>query len=155
MTTPRGSRVARWLPETIAVNPERTLINAACVLMGLSALVQRSPVWDHLWPFAQYEWGAAMFGGGLAALIGMFGQRRTTDRLGLLLITAASLVWALVLFVEYGPRAVLTSLIFLALAGAKVIRLIVTSAVRTKNIQLGELMREGQADDGEPPCSPS
>jgi uncharacterized membrane protein HdeD (DUF308 family) len=145
----------RWLPEVIAVNPERSLINAACALMGLSALVQRSPVWAHLWPFAQYEWGAAMLGGGVAALIGMCAGQRTIDRLGLLLITAASLVWAVVLVVEYGPRAVLTSLIFLALAAAKVVRLLVTAAVRKSNIQLGELMREGQSDDGEPPCSPS
>jgi uncharacterized membrane protein HdeD (DUF308 family) len=155
MNMPRGPRVARWLPETVAVNPERTLINAACVLMGLSALVQHSPVWAQLWPFAQYEWGTAMLIGGVAALVGMVGRQRTVDRLGLLLITAASLVWAVVLLVEYGPRGILTSLIFLALAAAKVIRLIVTSAVRKKNIQLGELMKESQGDDREPPCPPS
>lgn len=151
MTAPRGaaSWLLRHLPETIAVNPERVLINVGVILIGLSVLLgERSPVLNRLWPFPLYEWGAIMVGGGVTVLVGIARRKRTLERLGMILVAAGCLLYAVLLMVVIGWPGVFTAIIFLAIAAAKIIRLVVTSAVRSSNIRIGEQMEE-MPPDGE------
>lgn len=146
---PRGiaARLARHLPETIAINPERSLIDIGCALIGLSALFETGHgVLAHLWPFASYEWGAAMLLGGVAALWGLFHRLRSVERLGQLLILFGSLFFAVVLLTEFSVHAIPTALIFLGIGAAMVVRLIVGAAVRSQIIQLSEQMTK-EADE--------
>lgn len=146
---PRGiaARLVRHLPETIAINPERTLIDLGCALIGLSALFEGSEgVLQHLWPLAQYEWGAAMLLGGMAALWGLFHHQRSTERLGQLLILVGSLFFAIVLVAKDGPPGIITALIFVFIGAAMVVRLIVSAAVRSQIIRLSEQMAAKEAD---------
>lgn len=141
-----AARLARHLPETIAINPERTLIYLGCALIGLSALSDASGrgALRHLWPFAQTEWGVAMLVGGAAGLWGLFKHNRSPERLGQLLLLFGSAFFAVILVVEFGLPGLITALIFLFIALAMVIRLIVGAAAREQNIQVSEEMRQAQ-----------
>lgn len=133
----------RHLPLAIAINPERVLINFACVLIGLSTILgERSTAMASLWPFPLYEWAAVMFVGGGSALYGTLRQERTPERLGMVLLALGCVFYGVLAIIEVGPRGVFTALIFFAIAGAKLIRLTVTSAIRAFRIQLAEAMKE-------------
>lgn len=145
-----AARLMAHLPEPVAANPERILINLGCVLIGLSAIIgQRSPALDRLWPFPLYEWAVTMLIGGLAVLIGVFRSKRTMERLGLILLLAGCLFYAVLLLVVFGWGGAIVSTIFFVIAAAKAVRLVVSSAIRTHNIQVAEEMRDT------PPSPPS
>jgi CHASE2 domain-containing sensor protein len=133
----------RHLPRTIAVHSERVIINGAVALIGLAVLVgNHDGALNRLWPFPLYEWAVTMLVGGVAVLIGMFRDKRSIERLGLILVAVGSLFYAGLLLYAFGSSAIFTAIIFVAIAAAKTIRLVVGSAIRSNNIQLGEQMKE-------------
>lgn len=129
-------RALAFIPRSLASDPERMLINTACVLIGLSVLlINPTPggsVMAH-WPhWFRTEWALSMAGGGMAALIGLPTKHWALERLGVLLIAMSSVVYAFGLFTIFWPRGVFTALIFLGIAGAKTVRFIVSSAARAR-----------------------
>jgi hypothetical protein len=107
-------RLMRRLPEPVATNPERILINLGCVLIGLSAFVgQRSPALDRLWLFPPCEWSVAMITGGLAVLIGMARVKVALERVGYMLILPACLLYGVGMIVGFGWRGVIYGLVFI------------------------------------------
>ena len=135
-----SERVIRWLvlhiPEPVLTAPERVLINFACAAIGLSGLIGARPgSLLALWPrWVVIEWAAAMFLGGLFALVGYWAGRRSMARLGYLLIGIASVVYGVAALVVFGWEALAVALIFLGVAVAKGIRLLVGSAIRNSII---------------------
>lgn len=119
--------------------PERVLINFACILMGLSALLASRPgSLLALWPaWVAYEWAGAMLLGGCSALVGYWNGKRPLARLGYLLIAVASLVYGVGVMVVFGWQGVPIGATFLAIALAKGIRLLVGSAIRNAVIEAG------------------
>jgi hypothetical protein len=137
----RRERAIRWLvrhiPEPILAAPERVLINFACLLIGLSAILAVPPgsllaTWPH---WAALEWASAMMIGGGCALYGYWFGRRSAARLGYMLIGFAAFVYAVAVLLAFGRRGLGVVLIWLAIAAAKGIRLLVGSAVRNAIIQ--------------------
>lgn len=135
MTT-RTARVVRFLvrhiPTPILASPERVLINFACILIGLAGLLGARPgSLLALWPrWVAYEWAAAMLVGGLCALVGYWREKRPLARLGYLLIGVASAVYAVGVIVVFGWQGLSSGVIFLGIAVAKAVRLLVGSAIR-------------------------
>jgi hypothetical protein len=134
------------IPESYALAPERALVNIACILMGSSVLFVSSHSASSLvstWPFwLVLEWGLGMIVGGLACMIGQNKANSPLVRTGQLLIAACCLFYAFDLVFTFGARAVLTAVIFLCLAIAKLIRICVSSAVRAG------LLKKQQENDG-------
>lgn len=126
------TKLARRFPNPILEDPERVLINAACVLIGLGALLTVRPgSLLALWPrWVAVEWAVAMLVGGACALFGFLRGKRSMARLGYLLIAAASVVYGVGVMIVFGWQGLPPGLIFIGLAAAKVIRLLVGSARR-------------------------
>lgn len=129
------------IPERVAAAPERVCINVVCVLIGVSVLASkpRSPVWS-----AQINrvWAIAMVIGGAAALIGYWNSQQrwwaaSLARTGYLALLVASLPFGFLLLAAFGWRGVPVGLLFLAIAAAKGIRLLVSSAVREQVLRAG------------------
>jgi hypothetical protein len=139
-------RAIRFIPESYALAPERALVNIACVLIGLSVLFVSHHSSESLvarWPFwLVLEWGIGMILGGLAAMIGITRADSPMTRTGQLLIALCCAFYAVDLVLTFGLRAVLTSVIFLSISGAKLIRICVSSAVRAG------LLKKQQENDG-------
>lgn len=139
----KSERLVRWLvqrvPEPILASPERVLINFACILIGTAAFVGARPgSLLALWPrWVAYEWAFAMLLGGTFALVGFWRHRRSIARLGYLLICVASLVYGIGVLVVFGGQGVASGVIFLGIAVAKALRLVLGSAVRNSIIQSG------------------
>lgn len=141
---PRG-RVVHWLvrhiPEPLMAAPERVLINFACLLIGISGLIAVRPgSLLALWPrWVAYEWAAAMLVGGACALFGYWTGRISVARLGYLLICFASLTYGVAVLVVFGKQGAATGVIFLGIAVAKALRLLLGSAIRAAIIETGRL----------------
>jgi hypothetical protein len=139
----RHDRLIKWLvrfiPEPIMAAPERVLINFACVLIGIGGLAGARPgSLLALWPrWVSLEWSVAMLIGGACALTGFWLGKRPLARLGYMLIGVASAVYAIGLAVVFGLQGLAPVLIFLGLAIAKFVRLVVGSAVRASIIEAG------------------
>lgn len=138
----RRERLIRWLatvlPEPIAAAPERVLINFACVLIGLSSLIADRPgSLLSLWPSGIPEaWALSMVIGGGFAIVGYWNNpaRRwanSVERLGYLLILLATLIYGIGVIVVFGWQGVPSGVIFLGIAFAKAMRLLITSAFRS------------------------
>jgi uncharacterized membrane protein HdeD (DUF308 family) len=135
MTHPPGDwagRILLRLPFPLAKTPERVLINLACSMLGLAALLRVRP--DSIlatfpW-WVAYEWGAFMFLGGIFALYGYWRERMSIERLGYLLVCFACLFYGIVVIARFGWAGVFPGGIYLAIAASKIVRLLVTSAAR-------------------------
>lgn len=131
----RGERlviaVTNSLPSWLLGQPERVLINFACFLIGLSALIP--PPDNNLlshWPVAgRVIWGGIMIAGSIISVYGSVKLHRAADRLGALSLMSASFFMSFVLFSSVGLRAFLTGTIFLAVAFAKLLRFLRATAV--------------------------
>lgn len=128
-------RALRFVPRAVADAPERVLINAACVLIGLSGVF--TPTQPHTlmatWPhWFAVEWSAGMIVGGVAALVGVSSRQWPLERLGVVLIGICAFVCTISLLLLFWPRGIFTALIFLGIAVAKAVRFIVSSAARAQ-----------------------
>jgi O-antigen ligase len=134
----RGERLVLWitghLPRWLLEQPERVVINVACFLIGVSAMIPPVPAsaLAH-WPTTgRYVWGVAMMVGACFSILGAAKGNRTADRAGALLLGSASLFFAFALFGSVGLRGVLTGIIFLGLFFAKALRFLRSTAVRIR-----------------------
>ena len=125
-------RVLHYVPAPVAEAPERVLVNYACIMIGAAGLVAVRPgSLLELWPpWIAYEWAAAMFFGGLCALVGYLRGKLSLERLGYFLIAIACTAYAVAVLVVFDGSGIFPALIYAAIAVAKVIRLFVTSVTR-------------------------
>lgn len=145
-------RVAARIPRPMLESPERMLINAACVLLGVGALldmVSDPPRIDSLpsvWPATvTLGWATLMIVGGLSALWGQTTTNRVADRAGAFALAGGCAFYGVNLLLIFDGRA-LSSVIFFGIALAKVVRLIRSAATRIRVEQARRLLtEEGQA----------
>jgi hypothetical protein len=143
MSETRGDRTVRrivtWIPRPLAAAPERIVINFACVCIGISAFTAAKPgSLLTLWPrWVVMEWALAMVIGGSCALVGYWKGTRSIERLGYMLIGAASTVYAVAVVIVFGWQGVTTAIIYTGIAISKLVRLLVGSAVRNAVIRAG------------------
>lgn len=127
-----AARTLRFIPEWLALEPERVLINAACVVIGVLALAQ-DPRPDSVvaaWPvWLRVEWALGMAVGGFLVVYG-FVRKRRVGRVGLLSVALCSLFYVGSSFLNFGLDRFLVAIIFLFIALAKLLRLLVSSGVR-------------------------
>lgn len=146
-----SQRLLDVLPEPLAAHPERVLINVAAALIGVSGMVRHEGL-SVIWPsWLIYEWSATMIIGGVAALVGIFRRAtgtRSVERLGVMLILFAALFFGVNVLIFGGTRLLFTGLIFLGIAAAKTIRLLVSGAVRAVILQQAREDDEADAADG-------
>lgn len=144
----RALRLVRRLPIVIVNAPERVILNAAFVLVGLSSfaadtgnsIVSSWPDW------VMYAFALSMIGGGVSVLVGMFRGLTSVERLGYVLVAPACLLYGITALIVRGFPGLPGFLIFLGVAAAKLIRLVISSAERDMTIEYGErLDREGEA----------
>lgn len=144
--------VASWAPvrRIGEFGPERLLINFACVLIGLGALIEPPSEASALaeWPrWFVYEWAAAMLVGGCCALWGITRRQRVTEWLGYVCIGPAAALFGIMSLVQLGTSALRVGLLFLAIAAAKGIRLLLAYAARARFLRSGS----GHTDTGQTP----
>lgn len=138
--------LASWAPVRLVAEfgPERLLLNFACVLIGLGGLIQTPDGLLELWPaWFVYEWSAGMLVGGVCALWGIVGQARTAEWVGYVCIGTAALIYGVSVLVAFGLDAARIGILFLAVALAKGIRLLLSYAARA------QLLRMGREEQGE------
>lgn len=127
--------VASWPPVRLIgeFGPERLLINFACALIGLGALID-PPAGESVlahWPrWFVYEWAGAMLFGGCCALWGITRGHRVGEWLGDVCIGCAAFLFVSLSIAELGVSAVRVSLMFAAIAAAKGVRLLLAYAAR-------------------------
>lgn len=136
--------LTRFLPKKIAEAPERVLINFACVLIGVSALLAERPrsllaVWPDGFPEA---WAVTMVLGGGFVLVGFWNNPRrrwanSIERFGCLMIFAAAVVYGVGVITVFGWQGTPSGVVYLGIAFAKAVRLLVSSAYRSILIQDG------------------
>jgi hypothetical protein len=129
----------------MAVAPERVLVNAACVVIGVATLFGQPAgrlhgVWDDGFIIT---WGIVMMVGGTTALIGYWNYpyrrwSRPVERLGYLGILIAATVYGVGLIIEFGWPGLTGAVLFFGIAASKAIRLVVTSAYRSYLIESGD-----------------
>lgn len=146
----RQERIVGWLatvlPLKIAEAPERVLINVMCVLIGAAVLLSDQS--GRLWPpVVSYVWAVMLIVGGAAALVGYWRNpsgslARPLERLGYLVVGAASLAYGVRALWVVGWAAVPIAGIFLGIAFAKAVRLLVSSAARDSVLRSGEARGE-------------
>jgi len=126
-------RVLVHIPRPLAENPERVLVNVACVLIGIAGLASIRPgSLLALWPlWVSYAWSAVMLTGGLCGLVGYWRGKLPLQRLGMMLIAMACFTYAIALLTVFVGTGFFPAMIFIALGVAKVIRLLVTSVYRS------------------------
>lgn len=152
----RSLRLVRKLPVVIVNAPERVVLNAAFVLVGLSAFVtDTGDAAVSAWPvWVLIAWSGCMIAGGLSVLVGMFRGRTSTERLGYVLVAPACLIYGVSVLWVRGPASIPVFLIFLGLAFAKLIRLVISSAERDMTIEYGQrLDRDAEADPADTPAA--
>lgn len=133
-------RLATWAPirRVGEFGPERLLLNFAFVLMGVGALVEQPSGVLASWPgWFVVEWAVAMAGGGLAALWGITRGSRTAEWIGYVCVGAAALVFAVSCLWVLGWEALRIALLFLAIAAAKGIRLLLNYGARAGYMRTG------------------
>lgn len=139
-------RILRYIPEWLALEPERVLINVACIIIGLIALVKDPNPGSVIsaWPFfLRIEWGLTMIAGAFFVLFSYIKSARSLDRdkggrslgrVGLLAVAACSLFYAGASFLDFGLDRFLVAIIFVFIAFAKLLRLTVSSGVRAHQL---------------------
>lgn len=148
-------RLLKFIPEWLALEPERVLINAACIIIGLLALVREPNPGSVLqgWPlFLRVEWALTLIVGAIFVLLGYIGgadattsddraakNARSMGRVGLLAVAACSLLYAGASFLDFGLDRFLVAVIFIFIAVAKLLRLTVSSGVRAHQLTRPEV----------------
>lgn len=129
--------VANHSPRPVLEQPERVLINIACILIGVSAALPPVPESSIArWPdVGRYIWAGIMIVGALFSLYGVVYYSRIADRLGALIIMMGSLWLGTNLVLLGGARTHITALIFFGIAIAKFFRFIRSLAVQVRVIE--------------------
>lgn len=142
-------RVVRKLPLVIVHSPERVVLNLAFILIGFSGIfADEAGTILATWPaWVLAAWGLGMVSGGASVLWGMFRHLTSVERLGYVLVTPACLVYAFSALWTRGASGLPVFLIFLGLACAKIIRMIISSAARDMTIEYGQRMDREQSDE--------
>jgi hypothetical protein len=125
--------LASWAPIRLVgeYGPERLLLNFGCVLIGIGGLVEEPSGVLESWPaWFVVEWALAMILGGLCALWGIARQSRTVEWVGYVCIGAAALVFGASCLWVLGWEALRVATMFLAIAAAKGVRLLLSYAAR-------------------------
>lgn len=137
-------RLATLIPAKVRAAPERLLINSVCVLIGLAGLAAVRPgsLLELLPRWFAYWWAGLILFGGVMALVGILRERRAPERVGVAAIMAAAAIYGVAALVVFGWSAVWSALIWLGIAAAKAIRLIVSLAARDQVLRNGR-EREG------------
>jgi hypothetical protein len=140
-------RFVRLLPTALVASPERVVLNSSFVLIGAgSFLAAGEGSVPGSWPeWVLVAWSLAMIVGGLSVLVGMFRSNTTVERLGYLLVGPACLLYGTTVLFVRGWPGLASALIFLGLAAAKAIRMIISSAERDITIEYGEKLDRDQA----------
>lgn len=133
-----GDRAILWiadhLPRAVLEQPERVLVNAVMALIGAVSLVPGVQTVPPAWPWwVRYPWMTVMVAGALISLYGTFQGSRVADRVGALFLALATFFFGTNLFLLYGDARNITASIFVAIAAAKVLRFIRSSAVRARD----------------------
>lgn len=134
----RGERIILWLagcfPRWLMEQPERILLNAACLIIGVSTMLPPPPenVLADFPTLGRMALGIILIAGSGVSLYGTARVNRAADRFGALALGSASLFLATLLFGTVGLRAMLTGIIFFAIFLAKSIRFIRSTAVRIR-----------------------
>ena len=124
-------RLAGLIPHPILANPERILINVACVLIGIAALWPPPDSLFAVWgPEFAIFWGTSIIVGGIAGIAGHITGYRPFDRLGALAVGGASFVFSGGLLWEFGFARISTAIIFFCLGVAKLVRLLRSISIR-------------------------
>lgn len=149
----RAARTAAsWRPIRAAgeFGPERLLLNFALALIGVGGLLE-APRPDGLlahWPtWFGYYWSAAMLVGGCSALVGIVKGWRTAEWLGYVLIGGATLIGGIATLVIFGTAGTRSGILFLAIAAAKGIRLLLSYVAREEVLRADA--RRHAVEDGE------
>lgn len=134
----RGERIILWLagrfPHWLMEQPERILLNAACLIIGVSTMLPPPPgnVLSTFPESGRMALGLILMAGAGVSLYGTARVNRAADRFGALALGGASLFLAVLLFGTVGLRAMLIGIIFLAIFMAKSVRFIRSTAVRIR-----------------------
>lgn len=120
-----AGRIAVHIPEQLLAEPERFLLNAAAVLLGVAALADPHPgTIVARWPmWFQLEWAVAMIIAGFAALHGAWTGYRPSERLGAGLYALCALAYCATAALR-GWSGIFIALIFGGIAVAKALRVI-------------------------------
>lgn len=143
--------LASWTPIRLIgeFGPERLLINFACALIGIGVLVDEPSEGSVMsgWPrWFVYEWAVAMLVGGCCALWGIIREARTVEWIGYVCIGSSALLFGLASLIGLGTSALRVGLLFLAIAVAKGVRLLLAYAARAKFLSSGSAGRTAGAD---------
>ncbi len=112
-------------------SPERIFLKFAVAMVGVGILLnagRSTSIFASLPRFVVVELGLTFVLGGTSALVGIVFSRRALERFGLAATAFASLSYAVIVAVLYGLQGVASITIFVGLAAASLVRLLVSSA---------------------------
>ena len=126
-----ASAIVRHLPGPLVRDTERVVLNMATGTVGFTSLLAlREPgtIAEVLPIPLLVLWSVTLIIGAVLVLLGMSRGYRTVERAGLMLTAIGCVTYASALFSVGGARAQIIGGLFLAIAAAKVVRLLVSSA---------------------------
>lgn len=129
----RGQRLAEaivWhLPPLLIRDTERVVLNLATGTVGVTSLLvlrESGTIADTLSVPLLILWSVTLIIGAVLVIVGMSRGFRVVERAGLMLTAIGCATYALALFGSGSPRAQIVGVLFIAIAAAKVIRLLVS-----------------------------
>lgn len=146
-----GHSVAMWLtkrlPVFLILEPERVFIGFAAFVIGLTAFwfpARSASLQDSYNAWYVLLWGITLIVGGLAKMTGLYMSAhvregkskeyeltaRSLERMGASLIALGASIFASVMINAYGFNAAITVILFIALAAANTVRVIISAAGR-------------------------
>jgi hypothetical protein len=130
----RSQKAAFWIvdrmPKVLIQDTERVVLNVATGSIGVTSLLAlREPgtIAEVLSIPLLVLWSVTLILGSIFVLIGMTKSFRVVERAGLMLTSIGCATYASALFSVGGVRAQIIGIVFIGIALAKVIRLIVSS----------------------------
>lgn len=134
----RVERLVLWLaarsPGFLLEQPERVLINVACLLVGLLTVIPPPPtnVMATFPDMGRTVLGVVMIIGAIVSLYGSIFYSRQADRFGALALGTSSLFLGSLLIGTLGLRGMLTGVIFLSIFVAKAFRFLRATAAQIR-----------------------
>jgi hypothetical protein len=126
----RAAEFIVWhLPPLLVRDTERVVLNLATGTVGITSLLAlREPgtIADALSIPLLILWSVTLIIGAILVIVGMSRGFRVVERAGLMLTALGCTTYALALFGSESTRAKIVGVLFLAIAAAKVVRLLVS-----------------------------
>jgi hypothetical protein len=138
MDLTRGERIILWLaahsPRFLLEQPERVLINVACLLVGVLTVVPPPPtnVLASFPDLGRTVLGCVMIIGASISVYGSVFYNRQADRFGALALGMSSLFLGSLLIGTVGLRGMITGTIFMAIFVAKAFRFLRATAAQIR-----------------------